>query len=54
MRNAELKRRTKKMIEYKRGDILREDAEALINTVNCVGIMGRGMRFSSRTPFRRT
>ena len=31
------------MIEYKTGDILAEDAEALINTVNCVGIMGRGI-----------
>src|SRR6266571_5175662 len=31
------------MIEYKRGDILREDAEALVNTVNCVGFMGRGV-----------
>lgn len=31
------------MIEYKTGDILREDAEALVNTVNCVGVMGRGM-----------
>lgn len=31
------------MIEYKTGDILREDAEALVNTVNCVGVMGRGI-----------
>ncbi|MCX7101328.1 MAG: macro domain-containing protein, partial [Methylobacter sp.] len=31
------------MIEYRRGDILREDAEALVNTVNCVGVMGRGI-----------
>ncbi|MDR1020681.1 MAG: macro domain-containing protein [Synergistaceae bacterium] len=31
------------MIEFKNGDILREDAEALVNTVNCVGIMGRGI-----------
>jgi O-acetyl-ADP-ribose deacetylase (regulator of RNase III) len=31
------------MIEYKTGDILAEDAEALVNTVNCVGIMGRGI-----------
>ena len=31
------------MIEYKTGDILKEDAEALINTVNCVGVMGRGI-----------
>ncbi len=31
------------MIEYKKGDILAEDAEALVNTVNCVGFMGRGI-----------
>src|SRR4030042_5107917 len=31
------------MIEFKRGDILAEDAEALVNTVNCVGFMGRGI-----------
>jgi O-acetyl-ADP-ribose deacetylase (regulator of RNase III) len=31
------------MIEYKSGDLLAEEAEALVNTVNCVGFMGRGM-----------
>ena len=33
------------MIEYKSGDILKEDAEAIVivNTVNCVGVMGRGI-----------
>ena len=31
------------MIEYKKGDLLREDVEAVVNTVNCVGIMGRGI-----------
>ena len=31
------------MIEYKQGDILQDDAEALVNTVNCVGAMGRGI-----------
>ena len=31
------------MIEFKTGDILGEDAEALVNTVNCVGFMGRGI-----------
>lgn len=31
------------MIEVARGDILKADAEALVNTVNCVGIMGRGL-----------
>src|SRR3989337_737850 len=31
------------MIEYKTRDILAEAAEARVNTVNCVGIMGRGI-----------
>jgi O-acetyl-ADP-ribose deacetylase (regulator of RNase III) len=31
------------MTELKRGDILKQDAEALVNTVNCVGVMGRGI-----------
>lgn len=39
------------MIEYKNGDILREDAEALINTVNCVGIMGRGIALQFKNVF---
>lgn len=39
------------MIEYKYGDILREDAEALINTVNCVGIMGRGIALQFKNAF---
>lgn len=31
------------MIELKTGDILAEKADALVNTVNCVGVMGRGI-----------
>lgn len=31
------------MIEYKTGDLLAERADALVNTVNCVGVMGRGI-----------
>lgn len=31
------------MITVTQGDILRADAEAIINTVNCVGVMGRGI-----------
>ncbi len=31
------------MIEYTSGDILRCEADALVNTVNCVGVMGRGI-----------
>jgi O-acetyl-ADP-ribose deacetylase (regulator of RNase III) len=31
------------MIQYTQGDILQADTEALVNTVNCVGVMGRGI-----------
>lgn len=31
------------MIELTSGDLLKDDAEAIVNTVNCVGIMGRGI-----------
>lgn len=30
-------------IEFKRGNILAEDVEALVNPVNCVGVMGKGL-----------
>jgi O-acetyl-ADP-ribose deacetylase (regulator of RNase III) len=39
------------MIEYKKGDILQEDVEALVNTVNCVGIMGRGIALQFKNAF---
>jgi O-acetyl-ADP-ribose deacetylase (regulator of RNase III) len=39
------------MIEFKTGDILRADAEALVNTVNCVGIMGRGVALQFKNDF---
>jgi O-acetyl-ADP-ribose deacetylase (regulator of RNase III) len=39
------------MIEFKTGDILAEDAEALVNTVNCVGIMGRGVALEFKQAF---
>ena len=40
------------MIRFKTGDVLEEDAEALVNTVNCVGVMGRGvaLRFKKKYP----
>ncbi|AOS78280.1 MULTISPECIES: type II toxin-antitoxin system antitoxin DNA ADP-ribosyl glycohydrolase DarG [Hydrogenophaga] len=31
------------MIEFTSGDILKSEADALVNTVNCVGVMGRGI-----------
>ena len=39
------------MIEYKTGDIIAEDTEALVNTVNCVGIMGRGIALQFKNAF---
>ncbi|MYE85912.1 MAG: macro domain-containing protein [Gammaproteobacteria bacterium] len=39
------------MIEFKTGDILAEDAEALVNTVNCVGVMGRGIALQFKKAF---
>lgn len=39
------------MIEYKMGNILKESAEALINTVNCVGVMGRGVALQFKNKF---
>jgi O-acetyl-ADP-ribose deacetylase (regulator of RNase III) len=39
------------MIEYKKGDILREDVEALVNPVNCVGFMGRGLALQFKKAF---
>lgn len=39
------------MIELKRGDILQADAEALVNTVNCVGVMGRGIALQFRKAY---
>src|SRR5277367_4019339 len=39
------------MIEYRTGDILTADAEGLVNTVNCVGIMGRGIALQFKNAF---
>ena len=39
------------MIEYKTGGIFAEDAEALVNSVNCVGIMGRGVALQFKRAF---
>ena len=39
------------MIEITRGDILTANAEALVNTVNCVGVMGRGIALQFRKAF---
>lgn len=39
------------MIENTKGDVLKADAEALVNTVNCVGVMGRGIALQFKKKF---
>ena len=39
------------MMDFKTGDILASNAEALVNTVNCVGIMGRGIALQFKNKF---
>lgn len=39
------------MIEIAKGNILEADAEALVNTVNCVGFMGKGIALQFKQAF---
>jgi O-acetyl-ADP-ribose deacetylase (regulator of RNase III) len=39
------------MIKLTQGDILKADTEALVNTVNCFGVMGRGIALQFRKAF---
>ena len=39
------------MIEYTVGDVLSARVEALVNTVNCVGVMGRGVALQFKKAF---
>jgi O-acetyl-ADP-ribose deacetylase (regulator of RNase III) len=39
------------MITFTTGDILAADVEALVNTVNCVGVMGRGVALQFKNAF---
>lgn len=39
------------MIRYVDGDLLDADAEALVNTVNCVGVMGKGIALQFKQAF---
>ena len=39
------------MISYITGDIFKADTEALVNTVNCVGVMGRGIALQFKKAF---
>jgi O-acetyl-ADP-ribose deacetylase (regulator of RNase III) len=40
------------MLKFKKGDIFKEEVEAIVNPVNCVGVMGRGLalEFKKRFP----
>lgn len=40
------------MIEFKSGDLLKSKCETLVNTVNCVGVMGKGiaLQFKEKYP----
>ncbi|MEJ7809339.1 MAG: macro domain-containing protein [Gemmatimonadaceae bacterium] len=39
------------MMEFTRGDLLAADTEAIVNTVNCVGVMGRGIALQMKNAF---
>ncbi|HVU89221.1 MAG TPA: macro domain-containing protein [Gemmataceae bacterium] len=39
------------MIEFVSGNLLEADAEALVNTVNCVGVMGKGIALQFKQAF---
>lgn len=39
------------MITSTHGDLLRDESEAIVNTVNCVGVMGRGIALQFRNTY---
>ncbi|MCP4156993.1 MAG: macro domain-containing protein [bacterium] len=39
------------MIEYTTGDLLKSNADALVNPVNCVGVMGKGLALQFKKSF---
>jgi O-acetyl-ADP-ribose deacetylase (regulator of RNase III) len=39
------------MIRYKTGNILNSDTEALVNTVNTVGVMGKGIALAFKKAY---
>lgn len=42
------------MIDYREGNLLHADAEALVNTVNTVGVMGKGVALMFKEAFPTT
>ena len=41
------------VIERRHGDLLKSEAESVINTVNCVGVMGKGLARSFKNAYKR-
>ncbi|MDR6943707.1 macro domain-containing protein [Mucilaginibacter pocheonensis] len=39
------------MITYHKGDLLKDDADCLLNTVNTVGVMGKGVALAFKNAF---
>lgn len=39
------------MINFKSGNIITDDSEAIVNTVNCVGVMGKGLALQFKKAF---
>jgi O-acetyl-ADP-ribose deacetylase (regulator of RNase III) len=39
------------MLEFKQGNLLEEDAQALVNAVNCVGVMGKDIALQFKQAF---
>ncbi|MHB9145714.1 MAG: macro domain-containing protein [Symbiobacteriia bacterium] len=39
------------MVEIRTGDIFRSNAQTLVNTVNCVGVMGKGLALQFKQKF---
>ena len=39
------------MLRFKTGDVLSEDVEAVVNSVNCVGVMGRGIALQFKNTY---
>jgi len=39
------------MLQFKKGNIFNEKVEALVNTVNCVGVMGKGIALQFKKKF---
>ena len=41
------------MITFSKGDLLRSEVDAIVNTVNCVGVMGKGIALQFKQAFPR-